>query len=211
MSPTTDTTAEARGKVSESANRCAIKVAIPIFHGQLNLWSGTGNTGSKGSHGPTFLQKFSTFHCLVLSQELPIPPSVQLNNIGQSQLPFKIGAKPPPTAPQPSAITQVIPAQSAAQCNVFQNCASANIPRTQPMHARAAKRESCYPTLSLASIVKAILNDDKLKAQCYQECASMSCRMQNMRCSLAQALKEAGSRHDWSHVTREVSPKIEGL
>ena len=55
-----------------------------------------------------------------------------------------------------------------------------------------------------SSIVKTILMDDELKVQYYKECAAMSSRIQSMRSRLVTALKEAGSQHDWSHVTRQI-------
>jgi aspartate aminotransferase len=55
-----------------------------------------------------------------------------------------------------------------------------------------------------SSIVKTILNDETLKAQYYEECASMSRRIQKMRVQLVQTLNEVGSTHDWSHVTKQI-------
>jgi len=55
-----------------------------------------------------------------------------------------------------------------------------------------------------SSIVKTILSDDSLKNQYYAECASMSKRIQSMRVRLVKALKNVGSKHDWSHVTAQI-------
>jgi len=55
-----------------------------------------------------------------------------------------------------------------------------------------------------SSIVKTVLQDDTLTAQYYEECASMAQRIQTMRTQLVQALQNAGSKHDWSHVTQQI-------
>jgi aspartate aminotransferase len=52
--------------------------------------------------------------------------------------------------------------------------------------------------------VKTILGDPALKEQYYQhECANMTVRSK-MRKKLVEALKAAGSKHDWSHVTQQI-------
>ena len=56
-----------------------------------------------------------------------------------------------------------------------------------------------------SSIVKTILMDEKLKKQYYGECASMAQRIQKMRTRLVDSLvKVAKSKHDWSHITRQI-------
>jgi len=56
-----------------------------------------------------------------------------------------------------------------------------------------------------SSIVKTILLDEKLKTQYYEECASMAKRIQAMRTKLVDTLvKVTGSKHDWSHITRQI-------
>jgi aspartate aminotransferase len=55
-----------------------------------------------------------------------------------------------------------------------------------------------------SSIVKTILGNDELKAQCYEECAGMARRIRTMRTRLVRALKDAGSTHDWSHILRQI-------
>lgn len=55
-----------------------------------------------------------------------------------------------------------------------------------------------------SSIVKTVLNDDKLTDQYYSECASMADRILDMRTKLVAKLKEVGSTHDWSHVTQQI-------
>mmetsp|Transcript_32941 Transcript_32941/g.49736 ORF Transcript_32941/g.49736 Transcript_32941/m.49736 type:complete len:456 (-) Transcript_32941:94-1461(-) len=55
-----------------------------------------------------------------------------------------------------------------------------------------------------SSIVKTVLNDEKLTAQYYEECKSMADRILEMRTKLVKTLKEAGSTHDWSHVSNQI-------
>jgi aspartate aminotransferase len=55
-----------------------------------------------------------------------------------------------------------------------------------------------------SSIVKTVLSDDALTEQYYAECASMAARIQKMRTTLVEQLQEAGSTHDWSHVTQQI-------
>jgi aspartate aminotransferase len=55
-----------------------------------------------------------------------------------------------------------------------------------------------------SSIVKTVLSDPGLKEQYYQECAGMAIRIKKMRKKLVDALKAAGSIHNWSHVTQQI-------
>lgn len=55
-----------------------------------------------------------------------------------------------------------------------------------------------------SSIVKTVLSDDGLRDQYYGECALMASRIQDMRAKLADKLREVGSKHDWSHITRQI-------
>jgi aspartate aminotransferase len=55
-----------------------------------------------------------------------------------------------------------------------------------------------------SSIVKTVLSDPALKEQYYHECADMAVRIKKMRKKLVGALKAAGSKHDWSHVTQQI-------
>jgi aspartate aminotransferase, mitochondrial len=55
-----------------------------------------------------------------------------------------------------------------------------------------------------SSIVKTILMDPALKEEYYQECAGMAIRIEKMRKKLVEALQEAGSTHDWSHITQQI-------
>jgi aspartate aminotransferase len=55
-----------------------------------------------------------------------------------------------------------------------------------------------------SSIVKTVLGDAAIKEQYYQECAGMAIRIKKMRKRLVEALKAAGSTHDWSHVTQQI-------
>lgn len=55
-----------------------------------------------------------------------------------------------------------------------------------------------------SSIVKTILQDETLTAQYRQECAAMAHRIHEMRAALVQALQDAGSTHDWSHITTQI-------
>eukprot|EP00814_Leptocylindrus_danicus_P010497 CAMPEP_0116031340 /NCGR_PEP_ID=MMETSP0321-20121206/17451_1 /TAXON_ID=163516 /ORGANISM="Leptocylindrus danicus var. danicus, Strain B650" /LENGTH=416 /DNA_ID=CAMNT_0003506437 /DNA_START=89 /DNA_END=1339 /DNA_ORIENTATION=- len=60
------------------------------------------------------------------------------------------------------------------------------------------------PPIHGSGIVKTALSDDALRAQYYAECAQMAKRIGSMRTLLVQKLKEAGSEHDWSHVTDQI-------
>ena len=55
-----------------------------------------------------------------------------------------------------------------------------------------------------SSIVRRVLSDDKLANQYDGECAHMAERIKSMRGQLVQALKDAGSTHDWSHVASQI-------
>lgn len=60
------------------------------------------------------------------------------------------------------------------------------------------------PPIHGSSIVKTVLNDDTLKAQYYEECASMAKRIQQMRELLVSQLSSLGSIHDWSHILSQI-------
>mmetsp|Transcript_4645 Transcript_4645/g.6719 ORF Transcript_4645/g.6719 Transcript_4645/m.6719 type:complete len:442 (-) Transcript_4645:182-1507(-) len=66
----------------------------------------------------------------------------------------------------------------------------------RPMYSNPPKHGS--------SIVKTILSDDELTKQYYQECKSMADRILEMRSKLVTTLQEAGSTHDWSHVSNQI-------
>jgi len=55
-----------------------------------------------------------------------------------------------------------------------------------------------------SSIVKTILMDAALTAQYREECDSMARRIKLMRSKLVEALEEAGSTMDWSHITQQI-------
>lgn len=60
------------------------------------------------------------------------------------------------------------------------------------------------PPIHGSGIVKTALGDDVLRTQYYAECAQMAHRIGSMRTLLVEKLKEAGSKHDWSHVTEQI-------
>lgn len=60
------------------------------------------------------------------------------------------------------------------------------------------------PPIHGSSIVKTVLSDEKLKAQYYEECATMAHRIREMRELLVSQLKSLGSKHDWSHVLAQI-------
>ena len=66
----------------------------------------------------------------------------------------------------------------------------------RPMYSSPPKHGS--------SIVRTVLSDETLTKQYYEECESMADRILSMRTRLVDALKEAGSTHDWSHVTEQI-------
>mmetsp|Transcript_20800 Transcript_20800/g.49390 ORF Transcript_20800/g.49390 Transcript_20800/m.49390 type:complete len:545 (-) Transcript_20800:328-1962(-) len=55
-----------------------------------------------------------------------------------------------------------------------------------------------------SSIVKIVLSDPGLKEEYYQECANMAVRIKKMRKKLVNALAQAGSKHDWSHIVQQI-------
>ena len=60
------------------------------------------------------------------------------------------------------------------------------------------------PPIHGSSIVKTVLDDESLTKQYYVECAKMADRIKSMRTLLVDKLKEAGSAHDWSHVSSQI-------
>jgi aspartate aminotransferase, mitochondrial len=66
----------------------------------------------------------------------------------------------------------------------------------RPMYSSPPKHGS--------SIVRTILSDTSLTKQYYEECAKMADRIQTMRTRLVEALKDAGSTHDWSHISKQI-------
>jgi aspartate aminotransferase len=66
----------------------------------------------------------------------------------------------------------------------------------RPMYSNPPKHGS--------SIVRTVLSNADLTKQYYQECRSMADRIHSMRSRLVQALKSAGSKHDWSHVESQI-------
>jgi aspartate aminotransferase len=61
------------------------------------------------------------------------------------------------------------------------------------------------PPITGARIVETILSDDVLKPQWYAECKGMADRIIEMRTMLKAKLAEAGSTHNWDHITNQVS------
>jgi aspartate aminotransferase len=55
-----------------------------------------------------------------------------------------------------------------------------------------------------SSIVKTVLGDAELKEEYYKECEGMAIRIEKMRVKLVDALKAAGSKHDWQHITSQI-------
>jgi aspartate aminotransferase, mitochondrial len=66
----------------------------------------------------------------------------------------------------------------------------------RPMYSSPPKHGS--------SIVRTILSDPSLTQQYYEECATMADRINTMRRRLVEALKDAGSTHDWSHISEQI-------
>lgn len=60
------------------------------------------------------------------------------------------------------------------------------------------------PPIHGSSIVKTVLSDEELTKQYYEECEFMANRIGSMRTLLASKLKDAGSTHDWSHITSQI-------
>jgi len=60
------------------------------------------------------------------------------------------------------------------------------------------------PPIHGSSIVRTVLSDEELTKQYYEECELMATRIGSMRKLLVEKLKEAGSTHDWSHVTSQI-------
>jgi aspartate aminotransferase len=66
----------------------------------------------------------------------------------------------------------------------------------RPMYSSPPKHGS--------SVVRTVLSDDDLTEQYYKQCSQMADRIQSMRTRLVEAIKQAGSTHDWSHVTEQI-------
>lgn len=60
------------------------------------------------------------------------------------------------------------------------------------------------PPIHGSSIVRTVLSDEDLTKQYYDECQFMANRIGSMRKLLVEKLKDAGSTHDWSHVTSQI-------
>jgi len=60
------------------------------------------------------------------------------------------------------------------------------------------------PPIHGALIVETVLSDDILRAQYYGECKAMAQRILKMRALLKTGLVDAGSTHDWEHVTDQI-------
>jgi len=60
------------------------------------------------------------------------------------------------------------------------------------------------PPVHGSSIVRTVLSDEDLTKQYYEECEFMATRIGSMRKLLVQKLKEAGSTHNWSHITSQI-------
>jgi len=60
------------------------------------------------------------------------------------------------------------------------------------------------PPIHGSSIVRTVLTNEELTKQYYEECSFMANRIGSMRTLLAENLKEAGSTHDWSHITSQI-------
>jgi len=52
--------------------------------------------------------------------------------------------------------------------------------------------------------VREVLSDDALREQYYAECKGMADRILEMRSLLKEKLIEAGSTHNWEHVTSQI-------
>ena len=60
------------------------------------------------------------------------------------------------------------------------------------------------PPIHGANIVETVLSSEELAEQYQGECAHMANRIGAMRTALVDKLKEAGSTHDWSHITSQI-------
>jgi aspartate aminotransferase len=60
------------------------------------------------------------------------------------------------------------------------------------------------PPIHGSSIVRTVLSDEELTKQYYEECQFMATRIGSMRTLLVEQLKEAGSTHNWSHITSQI-------
>lgn len=60
------------------------------------------------------------------------------------------------------------------------------------------------PPIHGARIVDIVLSDPELTKSWHQDLKTMSGRIMEMRSGLVGALKDAGSVHDWSHITNQI-------
>ena len=66
----------------------------------------------------------------------------------------------------------------------------------RPMHSSPPRHGS--------SIVKTILSNEQLTKQYRRDCATMADRIHKMRIKLVEALRAAGSKHDFSHIQKQI-------
>jgi aspartate aminotransferase len=60
------------------------------------------------------------------------------------------------------------------------------------------------PPIHGARIVDIVLSDPELTKSWHQDLKTMSGRIMEMRSGLVKGLKDAGSVHDWSHITNQI-------
>merc|ERR1712079_160417 len=60
------------------------------------------------------------------------------------------------------------------------------------------------PPVHGARIVDTILGDQELRAQWLQDVKGMATRIEKMRTLLKEKLAEAGSKHEWGHITSQI-------
>ena len=58
--------------------------------------------------------------------------------------------------------------------------------------------------MAAARIVSTVLSDPKLSQDFVEQCAGMADRIHTMRSLLRGHLEEAGSTHNWEHITRQI-------
>ena len=60
------------------------------------------------------------------------------------------------------------------------------------------------PPVHGARIVDTVLSDQELRAQWLQDVKGMATRIESMRTLLKEKLAEAGSKHEWGHITSQI-------
>jgi aspartate aminotransferase len=91
-----------------------------------------------------------------------------------------------------------------AGCITFITADEAEAKVVKSRMKQVARSMYSNPPVHGARIVDEILSDVELSEMWHKELKDMSSRIQDMRKALTRKLYEAGSPHDWSHITNQI-------